>query len=361
MTDRPVTDATMVLAAGTTDTATIPGISAAGADPEGRRWTPTADAEVLTRGEPVRTPALPRSPTGCPTPAVVTRAVRELVEFEATVLDAGLLEEPATTVRDVTAKGDGDGGDGENRDGGDDEGDGAGGDPREAEPVPTASAIYERARSIGATIDAERVLLAESVPGGTTTAMGVLAALGERTAVSSSLPENPIERKRSVVEAGLAESDLERGDLEDQPLAAVRRMGDPVLATLAGVATGLFEGGPDGTTVTLAGGTQLACVGALLRHAGIDGPLELATTSYVADDDSAAVDALATGLDLELRVTDPGFEAATGGLARFAAGEAKEGVGMGGALALAADHGVSMTTVRERSATVLDRCLAEAR
>jgi NaMN:DMB phosphoribosyltransferase len=66
-------------------------------------------------------------------------------------------------------------------------------------------------------------------------------------------------------------------------------------------------------------------------------------------------------LDLDLRVTDPGFgEATTPGLARYAEGEAKEGVGMGGALALAEDRGVTMATVRERAAEILERCLAEA-
>jgi len=336
MTEAAPPEATLLLAAGTSATAAIPGISAAGADPEARRWTPTADAEVLAAGAPVTAPAVPQSPTGCPTPAVVSRAVRELVDFDLVALDAGLAEPPGVDAVDVGAM--------------------PGGDVRDADPVPDAGSVLERARELGAAIDAEHVLLAETIPGGTTTAMGVLAALGERSAVSSSLPTNPIERKRAAVDAGLAASGLERGDLAGQPREAVRRMGDPVLATLAGVAMGV---GAE-ARVTLAGGTQLAAAGALVRHAAVDRPLALATTRYVACDESASVRTLAADLGLDLRVTDPEFESAEAGLDRFAAGEAKEGVGMGGALALAVDRGVGPGAVADRAATVLDRCLVEA-
>jgi NaMN:DMB phosphoribosyltransferase len=280
----------------------------------------------------------------------VTRAVRESVGFDLRVIDAGLAERPATDVA-------GDREDAVACTGSVDEGSEPGADIRDGEPVPRATEQFECGRALGGTIDADRLLLAETIPGGTTTAMGVLAALGERTAVSSSLPENPVKRKRSAVRTGLAASDLERGDLAGQPPSAVRHMGDPVLGALAGVAFGV----PEDVRVTLAGGTQLACVGALARHAGVDRPLELATTSYVAGDETADIEGLARDLDLDLRVTDPGFgEATTPGLARYAEGEAKEGVGMGGALALAEDRGVTMATVRERAAEILERCLAEA-
>ncbi len=49
--------------------------------------TPSADAEILKYGRPVS--VVPVSPSGCPTPAVITRAVRELVEFDPIVIDAG--------------------------------------------------------------------------------------------------------------------------------------------------------------------------------------------------------------------------------------------------------------------------------
>jgi len=50
---------------------------------------------------------------------------------------------------------------------------------------------------------------------------------------------------------------------------------------VTGIAAGALEAG---TNVTLAGGTQMIAVAAVLRHAGIDAPLSIATTSFVADE-----------------------------------------------------------------------------
>ena len=331
-TDAPET--LFALVAGATETAAIDGISAAGADPALMAHTSSADAEILAYGRPVRAPVVPVSPSGCPTPAVVTRAVRECVGFESVVVDAGLAEPTGAPTVDVGAA--------------------RGGDVRDPEPAPDAGSIFADARRFAADLPTERLVLAETIPGGTTTAMGVLAALGERRAVSSSLPENPLNLKREVVDAGLDASGLARGDLAGQPTDAVRQMGDPVLAAVAGLAVGALEAE---TEVVLAGGTQLATAGALVRHAGITEDLELATTSFVAGDDSANVRALAADNDLALTVTDPGFEQRDDhpAMAAYLAGEAKEGVGMGGALALADEAGVGMDAVRDATAAVYDR------
>ncbi|SEW28427.1 nicotinate-nucleotide--dimethylbenzimidazole phosphoribosyltransferase [Halobacterium jilantaiense] len=327
-------DTLFALAAGSTQTAAIEGISAAGADPTLMAHTPSADAELLAYGRTARAPVVPVSPTGCPTPAVVTRAVRERLGFETVVLDAGLAEPTGAPTIDLGAA--------------------RGGDVRDSEPVPDAAEIFETARTLGSDLPADRLVVAETVPGGTTTAMGVLAALGERRAVSSSLPENPLELKREVVDAGLAASDLDAGDLAGEPTEAVRRMGDPVLAAVSGLAAGALDADAD---VTLAGGTQLATAGALVRHAGVEDGLELATTSFVAGDDSARIRDLAADQSLDLTVTDPGFEARDShpAMAAYLAGEAKEGVGMGGALALAAEADLGMDAVRESIVEVYDR------
>ncbi|MFC6730943.1 TIGR00303 family protein, partial [Natronoarchaeum mannanilyticum] len=83
----------LVLAAGSTRTAGIEGISAAGATRELMAHTPAIDAEIVEYGRPITADLVPVSPTGCPTPAVITRAVREAVGFEFTVIDAGLAAE----------------------------------------------------------------------------------------------------------------------------------------------------------------------------------------------------------------------------------------------------------------------------
>ncbi|WP_254769152.1 nicotinate mononucleotide-dependent phosphoribosyltransferase CobT [Salinilacihabitans rarus] len=327
----------VILAAGTTETALIDGISAAGAAPALTGHTPAADAEILVYGEPTAAPVTPVSPTGCPTPAAITRAVREVVGFDATVLDAGLSEPTAAPTVDLDAA--------------------PGRDVREPAAVPGAATIFERARAFGAGLPDDEVLVGETIPGGTTTALGVLAALGEPTGVSSSLPENPLERKRRIVAEGLAASGVDRGDCADEPFEAVRLMGDPVQTAVAGVAAGALAAGTD---VTLAGGTQLVAVAALLRRAGVDAPLRLATTSFVAADRGRDLEAACERLDCDLVVTDPDFDASDHvAMARYRAGEAKEGVAMGGALSLVPAW--AMPTVRTRIETVCERLgVAEA-
>jgi len=329
---------TVVLVAGTTETARIDGISAAGADPEAMAFTPTADAEILLEGEPVDAPTVPVSPTGCPTPALVTRAVRDLLGFEAAVIGAGLAIEPGVETTTVTGT--------------------PGGDVRTAEPVPDAGAVWDRARKVGADLPSARLSVGETIPGGTTTALGVARALGVDLTVSSSLPTNPIDRKRSAVREGLAASGIEPGELAGEPRRALRCQGDPVLAAIAGLVEGALAAG---TPVTLAGGTQLLAAAALLRHAGVEAPLELATTGYVADDPTASVEATADALDLSVTITDPGFgDREHAGLKRFAAGEGKEGAGMGGALTLARSHGIDRAAIGDRTTVLYERLLGDS-
>lgn len=326
----------LVLVAGTTETARIDGISAAGADPAAMAHTPAADAEVLTYGHTVRAPHVPVSPTGCPTPAVVTRAVRELLGFPVTVVDGGLAEPTGAPTVTLGAR--------------------PGADIRDPDPVPAARDVFETARAFGRALPDDEVLLAETVPGGTTTARGVLRALGEDLPVSSSLRENPRALKEEVVADALAASSLEPGDAAEDPAVALRRVGDPVLATLGGLVTGLTTADAD---VTLAGGTQMLAVAALARHAGVTEPLPLATTRFVADD--VPLRDAAGALDVAVTTTDPDFaDTDHPGMVAYEAGEAKEGVGMGGALALAAEAGLPTARVHERVRRVYDRLVGDS-
>lgn len=327
------TDVRVVLVAGTTRTALIDGISAAGASPELMARTPSIDAELLVYGEPVSSDVIPVSPTGCPTPAVVTRAVREAVGFPVTVVDGGLGTETRAPTVDVGAP--------------------PGRDVREGTAVPSATGVVERARAFGRSLPDDELYLAETIPGGTTTAAAILRALGYDVGVSSSLPENPLDLKRRVVDEALAASDVEPGGLSATPIEAVERVGDPVQATLAGVTIGALE---TGTDVRLAGGTQLVATAALVRSMGVLDPLSLATTAFVARDSTADLDAAADAVALDVTVTDPGFEASEHvAMERYVAGEGKEGVGMGGALALARRGGIPMGDVRSHVAAVYDR------
>ncbi len=321
-----------VLIGASTATARIDGISAAGTNPEAMAHTPSVDLEIVAYGQPVQSPVVPLSPTGCPTPAVVTRAVRERRGFDVLALDAGLACETAAPTVSLGGE--------------------AGGDIRQSRPVESAADIFDSARQLGESLPDDHLLIGETIPGGTTTALGVLTALGERATVSSSLPENPLTLKQRVVEEGLDASGLSPGGAAGNPVEAVASMGDPMLAAAAGVTVGALD---SGKTVTLAGGTQMAAAGALVRHAGVDSPLSLATTSFVAADETAEIRSLAADLDLDCTVTDPAFdECDHPAMDGYVAGEAKEGVGMGGALALGRET-LPMAAIHEQTLAVYDR------
>ena len=327
----------MILVAGTTRTAEIDGITAAGASRDLLAHTPSADSEILAYGDTVRAPVTPVSPGGCPTPAVVTRAVRELLGFDVTVVDAGLAKPTGAPTVSVGAR--------------------PGDDIRDPDPVRTAPGAFSAARAFGRALPDDRIVVGETIPGGTTTAMAVRRALGEDTlpTTSSSLPENPLELKERVVTEAFEVSDLDPGQAAHTPELAVRFVGDPVLAVAAGAVAGALESGTD---VVLGGGTQLLAVAAVVRHAGVPDPATLATTRYLADD-VPELDAAAAGLNLDLTVTDPGFDAPESGpLSAYAEGVAKEGAGMGGALHVAAKAG-RLEAVRGATRTVLDRVQTE--
>ncbi len=327
----------LVLVVGTTETARIPGISAAGANPEVMDRTPSLDAELVATGTPDTSDEIPVSPSGCVTPAVITRAVRDRVGFDLTVVDAGITVPAAVETRSLGAS--------------------PGGDIRGPEPVPEAAAVLTAARNLGRRLadETDRLMVGESIPGGTTTALGVLRALGVSGSVSSSLPDNPTEQKESVVHEGLSASGLERGTLAGRPVEALRTMGDPVLT----VVTGLVAGARDrGIPVTLAGGTQMLTAAALLRELEVRDPLQLATTVFVHRDESVDLDSMADRFRVSLTISDPAFHRSDHPtLAGYEAGEAKEGVAMGGALKLASEAGLSNETLRRDVVSIIRRLL----
>lgn len=73
-----------------------------------------------------------------------------------------------------------------------------------------------------------------------TTALGVLVALGvdAKFKVSSSMPENPHLLKNSIVDEGMKRAGISYGGLKDYPFKAVSLFGDPMIPSVAGIATG---------------------------------------------------------------------------------------------------------------------------
>lgn len=314
-----------VIAAGTTLTANIDGISGIGTNRDLIAHVPGGDVEIVEYGRIVRTPIVPIDPDLGPTPAVVTRAVCNLVDCETTIVDAGMMKPTGAPVVDAEVS--------------------MGEDIRNRNPVPSADDAFEFGKEFGRSLSEEVLYVGESIPGGTTTALGVLTALGVDATVSSSLPENPLNLKQEVVEEGLEASGLSPGDAAGNPILAVQSVGDPVLATIAGIVIGATEAD---IPVVLAGGTQMVAAAALVRHADVWDPLTIATTNHIADDESANIEAAAADLEVDLRVTSPTFpEHDHFVLEQLEEGAPKEGVGMGGALHLAEQNGVELADVAD--------------
>jgi len=309
-----------------TGTAYIPGISAAGKTAALTDYTPAGDAEVVETGSIVSVPILPMTPPhDTPTPAVITRAALDLAGIPRMFVNAGLKVIPNVPIEELGAK--------------------PGEDIRKPVAVHGAQDIFERARKLGSEIleRTDLLVIGESIPGGTTTAMGVLNALGYDGNVSSSSSLNPLELKNRVVKEGMDASGVTFGSLRDDPMRAISYLGDPMMPAVAGIVAGLKD-----TEVVLAGGTQMAAVFAVIKHMGLSTDnISIATTIYVVNDASANFTGLANELGITVYAADPGFERSRlSGLHRYVAGDVKEGVGAGGAMYLAQLRGISQKSLR---------------
>ena len=322
-----------VLFIGSTKTSTIPGISIAGPTAEATLYTPTLDAEYLLAGKPLSLNIVPVSPEGVPTPAVVSRALLRLLGIPVLVVDSGAFLEPriphvALPSRRV----------GERIDKG------------RALPAGTAVRLFEEARLLGRTLARGLdVVVGESIPGGTTTAMAIMEALGFRARgrVSSAGPSNPHDLKVRVYEDGVKSSGLKVP--ERDPFRVVDAVGDPLHVSVAGFVAGAVEAG---SHVILGGGTQMCAVLAILSRLGIEleGRVALATTSWLARDSSSDIEGLFSDVypGIPLVVSGVDFDRSRfRGLRMYEEGYVKEGVGMGGLLAVARARGIPGDAVLE--------------
>ena len=293
-----------------TETCTIPGITIAGATPELAKYTPAADAEFLRYGKCKSIAEIPATPDGKPTPALITRAALGMAKIPNMIIDAGSAHSPKTpymhtgllpgkNIQNESGLG-----------------------------IDEAKKAIEYGKQIGESLGAlaDCLVLGESVPGGTTTALAVLRAFGIKARTSSSMPENPGKLKESIAIA--AQNRITSSD----PISISAELADPMLPFLAG----LLSSATQKTHVMLAGGTQMAAVLALADSLGYDAKkTAIATTSYVYDDESADfISAVQQAGDVAILVADPGLGASKiDGLRAYSQGFAKEGAGAGGAVA----------------------------
>lgn len=300
---------------------TVPGISGAGPTPQKTVFTPNLDAELVLNGAIKSQPHKPNTPTGCPTPATITRAMMILTGLTPLFVNAGLVHTPVIPCLDVYGS--------------------PGRDPRETDAVPMAEALYRRGSWIGQFLSSrsDLLVLGECVPGGTTTALCILRSLGYHASVSSSFTRNPLHMKEEICLAVV--NRITREGLS-APLDLVRCGGDPMIAVAAGMVAG-FNG-----SCFLAGGTQMLAVAAVCAALGRTPP-PIATTVYVKDDPSAGFEKTAAEIGVSTHFIDPDFgDLGHHGLARYCIGEVKEGMGAGGAMILARMLGHSPESIRER-------------
>ncbi|MAN19661.1 MAG: TIGR00303 family protein [Synechococcus sp. EAC657] len=353
---RPLPDLLLLLAG--TRTAETNGISAAGCTPEARRTTALADAELLLNGPSVapRWP-LPPLPAGV-SPALISWVMCDQLGLHPQVAALGLslpppfahlrCEPPEFGPADCVSTG-------------------------HAMELKRVRQLLQRGHRLGSRLR-HPLLLAECVPGGTTTALAVLTGLGlpVDTLVSGSALHPPMTLKQTLVRQGLAScstgSAVDIGVL----LAAV---GDPFQAFATGLLLGVVEADQP---VLLAGGSQMAAVLALALQAlppsarqGLSNQVLLGTTAWLAAECLQA-SAGPSSLMVLLRNLEQHFSVSLQAYAAglrfsnsqqprlrdFEQGHVKEGVGAGGLTLLAQWRGLPLSRLGIACDRAVDQLLA---
>jgi uncharacterized protein (TIGR00303 family) len=317
---------------GFTETALIPGISAAGRTPEDRFYTACADAEFLYYG-PEYQPQYPLPPLAAgASPVLISRAVVESMQAPVYIFNAGLPQAPSVPTIDL------------------------GGTPAKclslgaAMEITTVRHLLEQGLIWGAELAAQNpqgyLILGECVVAGTTTALAILTGLGIAAVgkVNSSHPVCNHEQKWTLVQAGL-EKLRETGEVAGvnfspspliDPLQLVAAVGDPMQVVVAGMAIAASRS----CGVLLAGGTQMLAVYALTNAIAQAYTLPwqpravvVGTTRWVAEDPTGGTVELARNINqVSLLATQLSFaDSCYPQLQAYEQGFVKEGMGAGGA------------------------------
>jgi len=327
---------TFLLSLSNTKTAEIPGITQAGI-PGLIHLTPTLDAEYLCTGEVRSLGSIAETPKGVPTPALLTRAVHLLHPFrEIEMVELGLEISPklehfkrhsfGITPSDSISEG----------------------------ANILAEDVFEKgvAFAQNLTIQSDYIILAESVPAGTTTALATALALGydAQDKFSSSFKNAPSGIKQSVVDQALS-----RIGENDDLFTILSKVGDNMLIFNAGLLLGLQN---RDIPIVLAGGTQMACVLLVVNRIlqMMEGELDsskiaLCTTKWVAEDPNSDIKALLEMNDFPISAYYADFDFSLSNhpaLKLYDEGEAKEGVGAGGALMYGLLNGITKEAITRK-------------
>ncbi|AWR96557.1 TIGR00303 family protein [Acidianus sulfidivorans JP7] len=299
-----------LLVIATTDVSLIPGITIAGATPELTYFTPAADAEFLILGKCKVINTVPVTPDGIPTPALVSRASLSFLNISKMVVNAGSKITPNLPFIDLGGK--------------------PGKDIRKQSlEKEVAENIIQNGTVLGEQLSNsfDLLVVGESIPAGTTTAMAVLEALGYDAIdkMSSASPNNPKELKKEIVKEALK-------DLPNTLIGKLAKVSDPMLLAVAGISLG-FKG-----KILLAGGTQMTAASAIIKEMDSSKikDIGIGTTKWIINDKSADIISLAREIGVNLLYADLDFSISRyEGIRVYEKGYVKEGVGAGGSLILA--------------------------
>ncbi|MFB3113985.1 MAG: nicotinate mononucleotide-dependent phosphoribosyltransferase CobT [Nitrosopumilaceae archaeon] len=292
-----------------TETCEIPGITMAGADQEAIKYTPAADAEFLHYGFCKSIDKIPMTPDGKPTPAILTKVALESASIPHVTINAGSKIQPKLPFFHLDIES---------------------GKNISQYPALESSSVtkaVDYGRIVGRTLASltNCLLIGESIPGGTTTALAVMRKFGLDAKVSSSIPKNPVELKNKIVEDA-----VKRFDSED-PYTIISNLGDPMIPVVAGMLSSASEI----TNVVLCGGTQMAAVLAFAKKIGFnENNTAIGTTCYITNDKTANFLQIVSQItDIPVLVINPKLENSKfEGIRAFSQGFAKEGVGAGGSM-----------------------------
>lgn len=292
-----------------TETSEISGITFAGADKESIKFTPPADAEYLYYGFCKTIKKIPMTPDGKPTPALLTKTALESSSIPHVIINAGSKITPQLPFIETGLS--------------------SGLNISETPAMTDEQVIkaVDYGRIAGRTLSSltDFLMIGESIPGGTTTALATLRGLGINAKVSSSIPNNPVELKNKIVYEALSKVDSEH------PYQIVSHVGDPMIPFVAG----MLSSASTTTKVMLSGGTQMSAVLAFASKVGFNEKnTAIGTTSYITNDPNANFkEQIKQIADIPGISVDPGLQNSKfPGLKAFSEGFAKEGVGAGGSI-----------------------------
>lgn len=285
-----------ILVASSTELSNKEGVSAAGADSEAQKLTPSLDAEFLTLGQTKSAEALPVSPEGVISPALISKACLNMLDAEIRVINVGAFNKfqgiDAKQMIDLAL------------------------DPAKdfseenSFSFDECEAIFVESIKLLDKLSFDEkeheLIIAECVVGGTTTALALLELLGysAQDYISSSYKGNNNKVKNQLIKK--LNSRLKNFDFDslENPLYNCALAGDKAQVLISGLTLSAMQ---NGVKTILAGGTQMLAIYALLQDLTegffLDDLIEVSTSPWLINDESSDAQALALDINEELHLT----------------------------------------------------------